>query len=264
MNEKIVQWMNNYFYPDCQNNWDNKIFRKILLQYIQPNSIVLDVGAGSGNVKEMNFKDNCKIIYGIDPDERVKTNPFLHVGYVGLAHSMPFFKNNTFDIIFSDNVLEHVEDPGKFLKEIYRILKPEGFFINKTPNKNHYVPLIAILTPTHFHKFYNQIRGRKQENTFPTRYKLNSLSQQKRHFKKSGFKLDWIKFYEKRPEYLRIFFLTYPLGILYERVVNLLSLSKLKIVMISSFQKEDMTATIKCMIYFTSLPNILYFLVELL
>ncbi|MDC0586490.1 class I SAM-dependent methyltransferase [Gammaproteobacteria bacterium] len=46
----------------------------------------------------------------------------------------PFpFENESFDSIFLDNVLEHIEEPDNILNEIYRLLKPEGIFIIGVP-----------------------------------------------------------------------------------------------------------------------------------
>lgn len=46
------------------------------------------------------------------------------------------FKDNYFDIIFMLDVIEHFKNPFKALKEVYRILKPEGIFLLTTPNSN--------------------------------------------------------------------------------------------------------------------------------
>jgi len=43
------------------------------------------------------------------------------------------FKNNSFDVIFCSHVLEHVEDDHKAIKELYRVLKPNGFAILQVP-----------------------------------------------------------------------------------------------------------------------------------
>ncbi|MGB9911609.1 MAG: class I SAM-dependent methyltransferase [Microgenomates group bacterium] len=45
------------------------------------------------------------------------------------------FKDNFFDKVFSINVFEHLKNPQKALKEIKRILKPEGIFIIGTNNR---------------------------------------------------------------------------------------------------------------------------------
>ena len=43
------------------------------------------------------------------------------------------FEDNTFDIIFCSRVLEHIEDDKKAMRELFRILKPNGFAILQVP-----------------------------------------------------------------------------------------------------------------------------------
>lgn len=43
------------------------------------------------------------------------------------------FKNNEFDVIFCNHVLEHIEDDKKAMSELYRVLKPNGFGIFQIP-----------------------------------------------------------------------------------------------------------------------------------
>jgi SAM-dependent methyltransferase len=43
------------------------------------------------------------------------------------------FKENTFDIVFCNHVLEHIEDDQKAMKELYRVLKPYGMGIFQIP-----------------------------------------------------------------------------------------------------------------------------------
>lgn len=43
------------------------------------------------------------------------------------------FNDNTFDIIFCNHVLEHVEDDSKAMSELYRVLKPGGMGIFQIP-----------------------------------------------------------------------------------------------------------------------------------
>lgn len=47
-------------------------------------------------------------------------------------HNAPF-KDNTFDVVFCNHVLEHVEDSDKCMKELYRIMKPGGWGIFQVP-----------------------------------------------------------------------------------------------------------------------------------
>ncbi len=43
------------------------------------------------------------------------------------------FKNEEFDVILCNHVLEHIEDDKKAMSELYRVLKPNGFGIFQVP-----------------------------------------------------------------------------------------------------------------------------------
>ena len=45
---------------------------------------------------------------------------------------MPF-EDNTFDVIFCNHVLEHVDDDKKAMSELHRVMKPGGFGIFQVP-----------------------------------------------------------------------------------------------------------------------------------
>ncbi len=238
VNKKIVNFLDHNFYKEYEDFWDDKLFRKTVLRYIDDKTVMLDAGAGRGILPEMNFKGIAQKVVGIDPVEEVNQNPFLDEAHVGLADNMPFFSDDSFDVIVSDNVLEHVADPEKFYAEIARVLKKGGVFIAKTPNKHHYVPLIARITPLSFHKFYNSLRGREYEDTFPTEYKANTKKDQGSHGGKFGLLLEEMNYVEGRPEYLRMTFITYFVGIIYERLINTLNLNRFKGVLYSVMRKQ--------------------------
>lgn len=43
------------------------------------------------------------------------------------------FENNSFDVVFCNHVLEHIHDDTKAMKELYRVLKPNGIGIFQIP-----------------------------------------------------------------------------------------------------------------------------------
>lgn len=47
------------------------------------------------------------------------------------------FKDNTYDVIFCNHVLEHIPDDTKAMQEMYRILKPGGWGIFQIPQDLH-------------------------------------------------------------------------------------------------------------------------------
>lgn len=216
---RIIEYLDKKFYPEYQNNWDDKLFREYILEVIKPHHRVLDIGAGAGIVEQMNFKGMASSIVGIDLDKRVLENPWVDEAHHGDASDTPF-SDNEFDIIICDNVLEHIAEPDAFIKEVSRILKPGGLFMGKTPNKYHYMPCIARFTPLWFHKFYNNLRGRDAEDTFPTTYLLNTKKDVSTYASHHQLKVENTYLIEGRPEYLRISAITYLFGILYERIIS--------------------------------------------
>lgn len=236
-----VVWMDRVLYPNHQQNWDDSLFRSRILKHIDASTTVLDYGAGRGNVEQMNFRGIAKRMYGIDPEPAVFENPYLdEASVLDLSTGRIPFPDEMFDVVFADNVMEHVDNPETVLREIARILKPGGLFLAKTPNKWHYMPVIARLTPTWFHRAYNKRRGRKVIDTFPTRYRCNTASSIKNHAASAGLIVRDISLIEGRPEYLRILAPTYLIGWIWERIVNSFSvLTGLRCVIVMELQRPN-------------------------
>ena len=239
LNKQIVAWLDKTFYPEFQDNWDNFYFRELTLPYLDKDStVILDLGAGRGALPQMNFRDLVKEAVGIDPEEAVHVNPYLHEAHVGFGDNMPFFTDGRFDVVVINNVLEHIKNANGFYAEVARITKSGGIVITKTPNLYHYMPLFSRFMPTSFHKWFNKMRGRPTEDTFPTQYEANTRTDQTRLAEANGFKVERFILREGRPEYLRFTFVTYLVGIVYERLINLLGLDTFKIVIFTVLRKS--------------------------
>ena len=239
---KLTKYLDTKFYNEYSDNWDDTLFRSVILDHIRENHVCLDYGCGRGNVKQMNFIGQAKFIAGVDPDSEVFNNKFINEAKIlNIETNVIDYPNDTFDIVFSDNVMEHIKDSDAVLTEINRVLKPGGILLFKTPNKYHYMPLIARFTPTWFHRYYNKLRGRESVDTFPTIYQLNTKTDIKRFSDNTGFRVDNITLIEGRPEYLRLTFLTYLFGLAYERFVNSsASLELFRCVIIAKLEKKQL------------------------
>jgi len=109
---------------------------------------------------------------------------------------------------------------------------------SRNPNKWHYVPLIARLTPHAFHRWIVRWRGRAGDDVFPTRYRANSPGAIRRLAAGTGFAVTRTELIEGRPEYLRFSALTYLLGWLYERLVNRVpGLARLRVLLVVEMRK---------------------------
>lgn len=234
----LIGWMDSTFYSRYDRNWDDILFRQIVLDAIDSTAVILDLGAGAGIVSQMNFRGEAVKVCGVDLDPRVVDNPMLDEGRVADAGMIPY-SSETFDVVFADNVMEHIADPVTVLKEVRRVLKPGGVFLFKTPNRRHYMPLVARMTPHSFHRWINRLRGRADVDTFPTLYKINTSRDIRLAAMAAGLEVARIDLIEGRPEYLRMTAITYLVGLLYERLVNSTSaLAGFRILLVAELRKS--------------------------
>ncbi|MBI2499747.1 class I SAM-dependent methyltransferase [Candidatus Woesearchaeota archaeon] len=93
----------------------------IILKYIRPRGLLLDIGAGTG-ISTKPFEKYCMCI-ALDPSKellkRYRGNKIL-----AKAEKLPF-KDKTFDVIISVTALHHT-NIKKALKEIFRVAKPSS------------------------------------------------------------------------------------------------------------------------------------------
>lgn len=71
------------------------------------------------------------------------------------------FRDGSFDLVTSFEVIEHFTDYERFLNEIRRVLRPGGRFVLVTPNGAHANHrLRGTANPEHVHEFtYNELRS---------------------------------------------------------------------------------------------------------
>jgi SAM-dependent methyltransferase len=232
------------FYPTCDaDDWSAAAYRELVCRNLSPTATLLDFGAGRGLKPQHRFGGLAARAVGVDVDAAVLENRYLdEVKVMAPAGPIPYAENS-FDIVISANVLEHVQDPDAVFREIHRVLRPGGVFVFQTPNKRHYVPTIARLTPHAFHLWVARQRGIESHDVFPTVYRVNTLGAVRRLARRYGFMIDTLDTIEGRPEYLRTFTPLYPFGILYERIVNTAPfLAPWRVVILSALRKSPTAA----------------------
>ncbi|MEM7530718.1 MAG: methyltransferase domain-containing protein [Chloroflexota bacterium] len=150
-----------------EENWDNQRSYLGYLRHLKAyefasqfikDKLVLELGCGSGYGLEYLFAD-VEAIIGFDMGwdallEAQTLAPSTKDTLVqGLAHHLPF-ADNTFDVILSFQVIEHVDNVSAYLKELYRVLKPNGVFCVSTPNKSlRLLPFQKPWNPYHAQEF---------------------------------------------------------------------------------------------------------------
>ena len=113
----------------------NDQFREIIINLVDPKStdIMLDLGAGSGAIADF-FYSRVKKVVAVDISEsmlekaRVLLSDADNVEFILSDGQATGLKDEHFDHIVCRNALHHFTDPVNGLKEINRMLKPDGVF----------------------------------------------------------------------------------------------------------------------------------------
>ena len=106
---------------------------------------LLDVGCGDGTQTKKYYeiilkKGKVAFVVGIDINAHYLSHNGIIDFIVGDARYLPF-KDESFDLIISTEVIEHFIEGELFLNECYRILKESGVLILTTPNRSRITAL---------------------------------------------------------------------------------------------------------------------------
>jgi SAM-dependent methyltransferase len=105
----------------------------------------------------------------------------------GTVSDLPF-RDEAFDLVTANMVVEHLDSPAIQFHEVARVLKPGGLFILHTPNRRGYSTLIARAMPEWIKKtMIRLLEARKEEDVFPTFYRVNTAEEIERTAKVTGF-----------------------------------------------------------------------------
>src|SRR4051812_40006557 len=125
-------------------------YKERLAQLVRPGQRILHAGCGWDRVGvTAPYRAQCEIV-GVDRDPRV-AGRFHSAFHLGDLADLPFAEQS-FDLIVSEYVVEHLEEPAQVFQEFGRVLKPGGRALLLTPNLWSYKAIGAALTPDWFHR----------------------------------------------------------------------------------------------------------------
>lgn len=142
---------------------------------------IADIGCGSGvfarHLSEGNF------VVALDVDRRILETIDENVAVVNAdAHHMPF-KPESFDIVLSLSLMEHLENPLGHVEDLRKIVKPGGWLLLQLPNLQYFfephskAPLLFLL-PKRFQRLFFRTLGYPYVNMDLTiKRALNLLSE---------------------------------------------------------------------------------------
>lgn len=106
---------------------------------------LLEIGSGYGMVVAVAIKEFGIDAHGVEPGEQFAGTYEGSVALLralgcpdgivrqGVGEALPY-DDASFDVVYSSNVLEHVQDPEQVLREALRVLKPGGYLYVVAPN----------------------------------------------------------------------------------------------------------------------------------
>ncbi|GAB2983572.1 class I SAM-dependent methyltransferase [Mucilaginibacter puniceus] len=123
--------------------------RKELLEFVPPHiTSALDIGCGAGNFgRILKTRFNAEV-WGIEPD---KKSAAIAEGVLDKIINDVFDDESLkkldrkFDVIFFNDVLEHVPDPDWALRKCHQLLNPGGVIVASLPNMRFYTVINELL-----------------------------------------------------------------------------------------------------------------------
>src|SRR5215469_8276550 len=188
-------------------------------------SLGLDAGCGIDAPLTRKFGEQIRVV-GIDLCRGLPRDLPVVTGDLS---QLPF-PDETFSIIFSRSVFEHLTDPEQVMAEFERVLQPSGRCIILTPNRFDYSSIVAASTPQWFHDwFIRKVYDAAAYDTFPTVYRANTPRFFRSLVNRTGkWRIQSISGLRHYPANLAFSRLLFRLGIIYDRAIDRLALTALQ------------------------------------
>jgi 2-polyprenyl-3-methyl-5-hydroxy-6-metoxy-1,4-benzoquinol methylase len=123
--------------------------RKEMLAFVPSNiNSALDIGCGAGNFGQLLKSKLDANVWGIEPDQQsaaiAESKLDKVINSVFDEDSLKKI-DQKFDVIFFNDVLEHVPDPEWTLRNCKNLLNPDGVIVASLPNMRFYTVLNEVI-----------------------------------------------------------------------------------------------------------------------
>lgn len=212
-----TKYLRNRFYSGVRHPY--RLLEDEIRAKASRNSVLLDAGCGRfASIARAFAPCVCRAI-GIDcVDFAIQNSGAILLR--GDIVSIPL-ADASVDIVAARSVVEHLENPERVYREVYRVLRDDGWFIFLTPNLWDYASLIARATPNRWHaRIVRLTEGRDEMDTFPTVYRSNTLRRIRKLAARAGFTVDRERCVGQYPSYLMFNPVLFAFGTAYDKLVT--------------------------------------------
>lgn len=126
-------------------------------------------------------------LVGIDLDlDSLRDNVTANVRIFGKVGALPF-RDESFDVVTANMVVEHLDDPQTSFGEVARVLKRGGLFLFHTPNAKAFPTALARLLPDSVKApLARMLDSRRSIDVFQTYYRCNTAADIERSARAAG------------------------------------------------------------------------------
>ncbi|MGL4848885.1 MAG: methyltransferase domain-containing protein [Clostridium sp.] len=115
---------------------DHAMFYEMILRFLKVGrGELLEIGSGTGEFLSLAKRSGWSVV-GLEPSKQscdfIKNE--LKIDVINSVWNKDLFNDKSFDVIFFAHVLEHINNPVKFLKEVKEKLKDDGIILFSVPN----------------------------------------------------------------------------------------------------------------------------------
>jgi SAM-dependent methyltransferase len=188
--------------------YSQTVFEQRLGPYVHRASRWLDLGCGHRLLPEWRGDAEAELVrsapfvVGLDADyPALRQHRSIENLCAGDITRLPF-RDESFDLVTANMVIEHLADPAGQFAEVARVLKPGGIFLFHTPNVQSYVIALARLLPDSVKRVLAKImEGRESADVYPTFYRANRASEIGPIAQRGGLLVSGIEFVSSTPAF---------------------------------------------------------------
>jgi ubiquinone/menaquinone biosynthesis C-methylase UbiE len=183
--------------------WNEEIYYELVSQYARDRRW-LDLGCGRGTNEHVLLSIRRgmgeRLHVGVDIEMRALRGSRETNRVCANVESLPF-ATGSFDLVTSNMVFEHLNDPIAALKEAHRVLDDRGILIIHTACSRHYMLvagrlLSTVLPQETYRDLVASYTERKKEDIFPTRYRANTEKKLSAAASEAGFRECVVRYLE--------------------------------------------------------------------
>lgn len=169
---RFYWWLQRMIAPGLR--YCQEVFEDAIRESVKAESTWLDLGCGHNVLSpwrgeaEAELVGSAGLVVGLDYDmPSLRKHESISSCVRGNISRLPFAAES-FSLITSNMVFEHLEEPVAQLQEIERILKPGGELLFLTPNTAGYTTFLGRMVPDFLKdKVIYLLEGREENDVFP-------------------------------------------------------------------------------------------------